>query len=319
MSLVISLYDEEDNVHPLCEAIREALAGWEHTYEVILVEDGSTDHTLERLREVAADEPRIRCLVLKRNSGQTLAMASGFAKARGRVVVSMDGDLQNDPRDIPLVVERLGRGFDVVCGWRKNRQDAWLSRTLPSKIANKMIAWVTGIPIHDNGCSLKAYRADVIRSLHLYSEMHRFLPALASMTGAAIDEVVVRHHPRIHGESKYGISRTFKVLGDMVSIKMVTQFSSRPGKWFGLMSLPWFVMGTVCSTVWLFHLWAFGEAPIVYMSLSVLFLFVFMNLMTFSILSEIFLANADRRYLQNLADVLTVSTGLGPKGERQVR
>jgi len=214
-----------------------------------------------------------------------------------------------------MLVERIDQGYDVVCGWRKNRQDAWLSRTLPSKIANRLIAWMTGVPIHDNGCSLKAYRAEVIRSLNLYSDMHRFLPALSAMTGARIDEVVVRHHPRIHGESKYGISRTLKVLADMVTIKMVTQFSGRPSLWFAMLSLPWLVLGLLTAGVWIAGLrWFDQETSVVFPSLAMVFFYLFGSMMSLSMLSEILLAHRDRRYLQRLASVLTVETAADPTG-----
>jgi len=229
-------------------------------------------------------------------------------------VVSMDGDLQNDPRDIPLLVSRLDEGFDVVCGWRKNRQDTFVNRTLPSKIANALIARMTGIAIHDNGCSLKAYRASVIRSLNLYSEMHRFLPALSSMTGARIDEVVVRHHPRIRGTSKYGIMRTFRVLSDMVTIKMITQFGSRPGLWFGLLSLPWLVLGLLSVGYWLVAIWVLdAEVTIVFPSLAVMFFYLFGHMVSIWMLSEAYLAHADREYLKRLSRVLTVSENRTPR------
>jgi glycosyltransferase involved in cell wall biosynthesis len=311
LSVVVPIYNEEGSVGPLCEAIRAALDPAAASYEVVLVDDGSTDATLERLRREREADPRVRVVALSRNSGQTAAMAAGFRHARGRVIVSMDGDLQNDPADIPLLVRKLEEGCDVVCGWRKDRQDTFVSRTLPSKIANRLIAWMTGIPIHDNGCSLKAYRAEVIRSLNLYSEMHRFLPALSAMTGARIAEVVVRHHPRVHGRSKYGISRTFKVLGDMIVIKMVTQFASRPGRWFGLLSLPWLVLGGAALAGWLGGLWVAGRTgTVVLSSLAVLFFYLFGHMLMLAILSETFLATADRRYLRRLARILTVGHDL---------
>lgn len=318
-SLVVPMYNEQENVSPLCDAVRGALEGWDHSWELVLVDDGSSDDTLRLLQQEAAADPRIRALALKRNSGQTLAMAAGFRHANGDVVVSMDGDLQNDPRDIPMLVERLESGYDVVCGWRKNRQDTFINRTLPSKIANKLIAWMTGVPIHDNGCSLKAYRSEVIRSLNLYSEMHRFLPALSAMTGARIDEVVVRHHPRVRGTSKYGIMRTFRVLSDMVAIKMVTQFGSRPGLWFGLLSLPWLVLGLLSIGVWLLGLWVLDfEVTIIFPSLGMMFLYLFGHMLSMWILSEIFLTHADREYLKRLSRVLTTA-GRDPQGERPGR
>jgi glycosyltransferase involved in cell wall biosynthesis len=305
ISIVVPIYNEEDNVDPLCDAIRDALDGWPRSFELVLVDDGSADGTAQRIRAQQREDPRIRSLRMAANAGQTAAMAAGFASARGRIIVSMDGDLQNDPRDIPLLVERLERGFDVVCGWRKDRQDAFLSRTLPSRIANRMIAWITGVPIHDNGCSLKAYRAAVIQSLNLYSDMHRFLPALSSMTGARIDEVVVRHHPRTRGESKYGITRTFKVLADVLTIKMITQFSGRPGLWFALLSLPWLVLAIASIAAWLLSLRVFPDGTIVFSSLAVVFFYLFGSLIGLSLLGEILLAHRDRRYLRRLAEVLT--------------
>jgi glycosyltransferase involved in cell wall biosynthesis len=308
ISIVVPLFNEEGNVGPLCRAVREALHDWDRDWELVLVDDGSTDRTLELGAEEARGDRRVRMLRMKRNAGQTQAMAAGFARARGAIIVSMDGDLQNDSRDIPLLVSRIDRGYDVVCGWRKDRQDAWLSRTLPSKIANRLIAWVTGIPIHDNGCSLKAYRASVIRSIRLYSEMHRFLPAMSSMTGARIDEVVVRHHPRIHGESKYGIMRTFKVLNDMVVITMLTQFSNRPGVWFALLAVPFLVLGGVSAAVWLVQLSLPEARPsIVFPSVAVMFVYLFGHLMVLSILAEFLLARGDRDYFKRLSRVLEVS------------
>lgn len=308
VSLVVPLYNEEDNVGPLCAAIRGALEGWQRTCEIILVDDGSRDGTLERLKEEAARDRRLRILTLARNVGQTLAMAAGLAHARGRVIVSMDGDLQNDPADIPELVARIDQGCDVVCGWRKHRQDRWLSRTLPSMIANLLIRWITRVPIHDNGCSLKAYRAEVVRSMRLYSDMHRFLPALSAMAGARIDEVVVRHHPRIHGKSKYGILRTFHVLGDIVIIKMITEFASRPGAWFLLLSLPWLLIGTVTGAVSIVGLGQRALSGGVMPSIAVMFLILPGHLFMLAVLSEILLANSNRQYFLDLARALTVVT-----------
>ncbi len=306
------MYNEEDNVRPLVEAVRTALDGWSRTYELLLIDDGSRDRTVPAALEAAREDPRVRVLRLKRNAGQTQAMAVGFARSRGEVIVSMDGDLQNDPRDIPMLVDRLNGGFDVVCGWRKSRQDTFLNRKLPSMIANRLIAWMTGVNIHDNGCSLKAYRASVIQSVKLYSDMHRFLPALSSMAGARIDEVVVRHHARVHGRSKYGISRTFKVLADMVVIKMLTRFSSHPGLWFAILAGPFLMLGVITALLWVSGRW-FDEtaAPsIVAPSLAVMFLYLFGHLMALSTLGELLLARADRRSLKRLSTVLAASERL---------
>lgn len=308
VSIVVPLYNEEDNVEPLADAIRDALREWPVPWEALLVDDGSRDDTRERGAAVHRADPRFRYLRLRRNSGQTAAMAVGFARSRGEVIVSMDGDLQNDPRDIPAIVARLGHGFDVVCGWRKERKDDFVMRTFPSMVANRLLAWVTGIPIHDNGCSLKAYRASVIQSLRLYSEMHRFLPALASMTGARIDEVVVRHHPRIHGTSKYGISRTFKVLADMITIKMITRFSNRPGTWFALMALPFLVMGLLSALIAVSGRGMLFDAPsVVFPALSLVFFYLVGHLMSLSMLAELLLHKADRRGLKRMSTVLAVT------------
>jgi glycosyltransferase involved in cell wall biosynthesis len=305
LSIVVPVHNEEDNVGPMWEAIRGALTGWDRSWEALFVDDGSRDGSLPRLLAIARADRRLRVVHLRRNAGQTPAMAEGFARARGCVIVSMDGDLQNDPRDIPVLVAKIEEGFDVVCGWRKDRKDKWLSRKLPSRIANRIIAVMTGVPIHDNGCSLKAYRAEVIQSLRLYSDMHRFLPALSSMAGARIAEIVVRHHPRVHGTSKYGISRTFKVLADMVTIKMLTQFGTRPGVWFGALAIPFVFLGTLAAVAWMASLSDPAVEPtIVLPSLSVLFFYLAGHFLVLSVFGELCLAGADRRFLKRLIEVL---------------
>lgn len=242
LSIVVPIYNERDNVAPLHEALTYALRALQRSYEIVLVDDGSRDGTRDILRSLAAADPHLRLVLFRRNLGQTAAMAAGFRLARGRTIVSMDGDLQNDPADIGRLVARLDDGFDVVCGWRRHRQDRVATRLLPSRIANFLIARVTGARIHDTGCSLKAYRSWVVRSLHLYSDMHRFLAALGVGIGARITEVPVRHHARRAGQSKYGLGRIFRVLADLVGIKMLIQFAAHPIRWFLLLSLPLFVL-----------------------------------------------------------------------------
>lgn len=245
LSVVVPIFNERDNVAPLHEALAAALQAYGRAYEIVLVDDGSTDGTRDSLRAIAAADPHVRLVLFRRNYGQTAAMAAGFRTCRGRIVVSMDGDLQNDPADICRLVDKLEQGFDVVCGWRRNRQDRVATRLLPSRIANFLIARVTGAHIHDTGCSLKAYRGWVVRSLHLYSDMHRFLAALGAGIGARITELPVRHHARRAGKSKYGLGRVFRVLADLIGIKMLIQFAAHPIRWFTLLALPLFLLAPV--------------------------------------------------------------------------
>lgn len=228
LSVIVPVFNEEDSVVPLYEAIVAALEPTGLGFEILLVDDGSKDLTIPRVRELVARDHRLRMLRFQRNYGQTSAMTAGIEFARGRFLVTMDGDLQNDPADIPQMLEKMKEGYDLVVGWRMKRQDKWLSRKLPSMIANRLIGRVTGIRIRDNGCSLKVYRAEVIKRVPLYSDMHRFIPAMTIPLGARVAEVGVRHHARQFGASKYGLSRIFKVLIDLLSIKTVLIFSRRP-------------------------------------------------------------------------------------------
>jgi len=228
VSIVVPMMDEETNARPLVDAVRAAL-GDEPAWELILVDDGSRDRTREVIAGMAREDPRVRLVALARNYGQSTAMQAGFDHARGDVVVTMDGDLQNDPRDIPLLLETLTAGYDLVAGFRIRRQDRFVTRKIPSWVANRIIRWITGVPIRDNGCSLKAYRRELLSGMRLYSEMHRFIPALAAATaGARITEVGVRHHARERGKSKYGLSRIFRVMADLMAIKMIRTFRVRP-------------------------------------------------------------------------------------------
>lgn len=242
LSIVVPIFNERDNVVPLHEALTHALRELGRSYELVLVDDGSRDGTRDVLRALAAADPCVRLILFRRNYGQTAAMAAGFRACRGRTIVSMDGDLQNDPADIGRLVQRLDEGFDVVCGWRRFRRDRVATRLLPSRVANFLIARVTGARIHDTGCSLKAYRSWVVRSLNLYSDMHRFLAALGAGLGARITELPVRHHARRAGRSKYGLGRVFRVLADLVGIKMLIQFAAHPIRWFSLLALPLFLL-----------------------------------------------------------------------------
>ena len=229
LSIVVPVYNEEDNVRPLFEKIQTVCEAIGDAYEVLFVDDGSNDKTFAVLSELSQQEARLSVIRFQKNAGQTAAMAAGFEFAQGERIISMDGDLQNDPNDIPKLLAKLDEGYDLVCGWRKERQDKFLTRRVPSIVANWIIGRVTGVPIHDNGCSLKAYRASVIKQVPLYGEMHRFIPAMSTIVGARIAEIVVSHHPRRFGESKYGLGRVWRVMLDIIAFKfIISVFTSRP-------------------------------------------------------------------------------------------
>jgi glycosyltransferase involved in cell wall biosynthesis len=233
LSLFLPVLDEEENLRPMHEKISSALDALGKSAEVIYVDDGSTDRSLEILKEIAAGDDRVRVISLRRNYGQTAAMAAGIDAANGDILIPMDADLQNDPADIKRLLEKLDEGYDVVSGWRKNRQDKLISRKIPSQIANKIISIIGGVPLHDYGCSLKAYRRDVIQDVKLYGEMHRFIPIYAAWAGARVTEIPVDHHARTMGKSKYGISRTIKVVFDLITIKFMAEYQTKPLYVFG--------------------------------------------------------------------------------------
>jgi glycosyltransferase involved in cell wall biosynthesis len=233
LSIVVPIYNEEENIPALHARISAALADTRLEYELILVDDGSSDGSFPLLKKLAEEDPRVKVIRFRRNFGQTAAMAAGFDAASGRVVVPMDGDLQNDPGDIPRLMEKIQEGYDVVSGWRKSRQDTFINRKLPSMIANGLISRMTGVHLHDYGCTLKAYRREVLEGINLYGEMHRFVPALASQVGAKVAEIPVMHHPRMFGKSKYGISRTLRVILDLMTVKFLLSYSTKPIQLFG--------------------------------------------------------------------------------------
>lgn len=247
LSVVVPMFDEEENVEPLVAAVRKAL-GDAADWELIIVDDGSSDATVIRAERLAAADPRVRLLSLTRNFGQTAAMQAGFDHARGSVIVSMDGDLQNDPADIRRLVGKLREGYDLVAGYREKRQDKLITRRVPSWVANRIVRCITGVPIRDSGCSLKAYRSDLLQRVQLYSDMHRFIPAIAAATvGARITEVPVRHHPRRHGQSKYGLGRVAKVVADLLTIEMIRSFRERPLALFGGAALASGMLGVLST------------------------------------------------------------------------
>jgi glycosyltransferase involved in cell wall biosynthesis len=237
LSIVVPIFNEEENVYDLHREVVAALETCAIEYELILVDDGSTDGSLRLLREIAAGDSRVKVISFRRNFGQTAAMAAGFDAASGRVVVPLDGDLQNDPADIPKLLAKIDEGFDVVSGWRRDRKDAFINRTLPSILANRFISGMTGIRLHDYGCTLKAYRREVLDGINLYGEMHRFVPALVSQFGARVTELPVGHRPRLHGTSKYGISRTMRVILDLFTVKFLLNYSTRPIQLFGRLGI----------------------------------------------------------------------------------
>jgi glycosyltransferase involved in cell wall biosynthesis len=290
LSVVIPVRNEEQNVDPLYRELVETLSASGRSFEILVIDDGSTDATFARLAALQAGDARLRVIRFRRNFGQTAAFSAGFAYARGRFIVTSDGDLQNDPRDISRMVEMLEQGgHDIVCGWRKDRKDAFVSRRLPSMLANRLISWATGVRLHDYGCSLKAFRAEVVKPLKLYGEMHRFLPAIASEMGVSIAEVIVNHRARQHGASKYGISRTIRVILDLLTVKFLLSYATRPLQIFGLVGGGMGFTGLVI-TAWLAYQRLFGYQSIAnrpLLLLGVLLIFTGVQLITVGLLAEL--------------------------------
>ncbi len=253
-SVAVPLFNEEESIELLYDTIVKALETTSGKYEIIFVDDGSKDKTFEIAKNLANQDKRLKVIKFRKNYGQTPAMAAGIEHATGKIILTMDGDLQNDPSDIPNFLSKMDEGYDIVVGWRHNRQDKLITRKIPSKIANWLISKVTGVPIKDNGCSLKAYRASIIQKVPLYSEMHRFIPAMASIAGTKVAEIKVKHHARQFGESKYGLSRIYKVLLDLVTIKTLVSFSSRPLLWFFILGFIPGLIGLISIFFWLISL-----------------------------------------------------------------
>ena len=288
LSIVIPVRDEAPSLEELYRELTATLEQGGRSYEIIVIDDGSTDDSFAILSRLHAADRRLRVIRFRRNFGQTAAFAAGFAHARGRLIVTSDGDLQNDPRDIPMMVEKLESGFDVVCGWRRVRKDAWLSRRVPSMFANRLISWATGVRLHDYGCSLKVFRAEVVKPLKLYGEMHRFLPAIASEQGVSIAEVAVNHRPRRHGSSKYGISRTLRVVLDLLTVKFLLSYGTRPLQIFGMVGLVLGLLGGAITT-WLAYIRLFGHQSIADRPLllfGILLVFTGVQLVTLGLLAE---------------------------------
>lgn len=253
LSLIVPLYNEAANVSLLAERILSVIKNINRPCEVIFVDDGSTDGTRDKLRRLATEYTEFYVILFRANFGQSAAMAAGFEASRGEVIVAMDGDLQNDPADIPVLLDKLEQGYDVVSGWRKDRKDKLIGRKIPSKIANRLICSITDVKLHDTGCSLKAFRGDVLRSISLYGEMHRFIPALMRIEGANIAEIPVRHHPRIHGSSKYNLTRTFRVLMDLTTLRLFMKHLHNPLGFFAAFSFFCLIGGILALTGMIVH------------------------------------------------------------------
>jgi glycosyltransferase involved in cell wall biosynthesis len=298
LTIVVPLYNEEESVDALYEEVRAAAEGLSRSWELLLVDDGSTDATADRLREISRRDSRVRVIRFRRNYGQTAALQAGFDHALGRVVITLDGDLQNDPADFGLLLDTLDEGYDAVSGWRRDRKDKMISRRLPSMAANWLIGRLTGVDIHDNGCTLKAYRADVVKRTRLYAEMHRFLMPMMALSGSRWKEVEVNHRPRRFGRSKYGISRIWKVFLDLLTIKMLLGFTTRPAKWFALLSAP-FLAGMLlafAASVYIDLTLAPGHRyPLVFPSITILCAFAFAHLVIVGLFSELVVRMGDFR------------------------
>ncbi len=299
LSIVVPLYNEEESVDKLVAKIIKAGAQFDFIYEIILVDDGSTDGTWASIERLKESVHNLRGIKFRRNYGQTYAMVAGFDYSLGEIIVTMDGDLQNDPADIPMLLDKINEGYDIVSGWRRNRKDHW-SRVFPSKVANWLISMTTGVGLHDYGCSLKAYRAQCIKPLKAYGEMHRFFPVLTSMTGAQVTEVPVNHYSRKYGKSKYGLNRIFKVLSDIFSIILIVKFSTLPLLGFALCSLPFFMLGlffTFLSIMSIALDWTTGKALFFTFTAGLSFLGMF-HLIALGIISELVVGTCDLSHIQ---------------------
>ena len=288
LSIVIPVYNEEENILMLFDEIEKVFAQTNQAYEVIFIDDGSTDKSLQILKELQKAKDPVVVAALRKNFGQTAAMSAGFDLARGDVIIAMDADLQNDPNDIPLLLAKIEEGNDVVTGWRHNRKDPFISRKLPSKIANKIISWATNVKLNDYGCTLKAFKREVIKSIQLYGEMHRFIPAIASGMGISIAEVKVNHRPRRFGSSKYGISRTIRVILDLVTVKFLLSYSTRPIHVFGSLGLLSGGGGFLIAAVMTFQRQVYGigmsDRPLIF--LAILLMFVGVQFITMGLIAE---------------------------------
>ena len=294
LSIVVPLYNEEESVEKLLSGILEVTRQFDFAYEILFVDDGSKDNTWAIVEQLKEKTPQLKAIKFRRNYGQTSAMVAGFDYAQGEIIITMEVDLQNDPSDIPLLLEKMEMGYDIVSGWRKDRKDHF-SRVLPSKIANTIISFTTGVQLHDYGCSLKAYRSQCIKPLNAYGEMHRFFPALASMTGARVTEVPVNHSARKYGVSKYGFERILKVFSDIFAMNLIIRFSSTPLKGFAFSSIPFFLMtlffGILAVLAWNFQ-WTSGKTLFFFIAMALSGM-AFVHLITLGVLGELVVGTSD--------------------------
>jgi len=289
LSIVIPIYNERESIEKLYKKLDEALSGMNLKYEVLLIDDGSVDDTFNELLKVHRRNKLFKIIRFRKNFGQTSAISAGFSYAEGEVVVTLDADLQNDPRDIPVLLEKLNEGYDIVSGWRRNRKDKAVTRRFPSIIANKIISKLTGVHLHDYGCTLKAYRKEVVKNINLYGEMHRYIPAIASGIGVKVAEVPVMHHSRRYGKSKYGVSRTIKVILDIITLKFLLSYSQSPIQIFGLVGLfsgaVGFIMTSYLIIMRLFFNQSLADRPL--FILSIFMIFIGVQLITIGLLAEV--------------------------------
>jgi glycosyltransferase involved in cell wall biosynthesis len=286
ISIVVPIYNEQENVEAVYKAISSALQSMGSSYEIIMVDDGSSDGSYKVLTSLASSDRNLKVIRFRRNFGQTAAMSAGFDCAKGDIIIPMDGDLQNDPADIPRLIEKIHEGYDVVSGWRRDRKDTFITRKIPSLLANAVISNLTGVHLHDYGCTLKAYRREVLDGINLYGEMHRFVPALASQFGAKVTELPVNHFPRLHGVSKYGISRTLRVILDLMTVKFLMAYSTKPiqlfGKWGVYTILAGFCSGAMTLYMKLFEHFSMNRNPLLILTAFLLFMgiqFIVMGLL----------------------------------------
>jgi glycosyltransferase involved in cell wall biosynthesis len=289
ITLVVPVYNEEPNIEPLIREIVPALSRITDNFEIIAVDDGSRDGSYEKLKKLRDEDPRIKVIRFRANFGQTAAFAAGFDRARGKIIITMDADLQNDPADIPAMVAKLNEGYDIVAGWRYDRQDNMISRKIPSVIANKIISMTTNVHLHDYGCSLKVFRGEVVKNIKLYGEMHRFIPAIASWMGVDVAEMKVNHRPRVAGKSKYGIGRTIRVVLDLITVKFLLSYSTRPIQIFGFIGLfcgmLGFIIASWVSVQRLFFDMPLSNRPV--LLLAVLLMFIGVQFVSMGLLAEL--------------------------------